>query len=185
MGDPYVKLLSLVDPNTASAEFAQQRNTSARTGIVYNAATGTSAATTIALSNSVIAAIDRFSAFLPAALALIAFNTLAVLVLLVGVGVWLCRRRSGAGNTGARQRKSKGRALTPLPLEPMATEAGGRQSTATYLGHDFSASSPAKGTYQPVSMALTEDTFVPPSPAFSRYGDGGFPKGLDRPNSVA
>ncbi|KAI0036724.1 aspartic peptidase domain-containing protein [Vararia minispora EC-137] len=186
MGNPYVKLLQLVDPNKASAEFASERNTTARSNITYNAASGSSGSTVVSLSNSLSTTLDRINNYLPAVLALMAFNALAVLILLIGASVWLCRRRRARADGGlARARKTKGRATpSPLPLEPMATEAGVRDSTATYLEPGYMSSS-SKGAYQPVSMALTEDTFVPPSPAFSRYGDGGLPKGIDRPRSVA
>jgi saccharopepsin len=193
MGDPYVKLVSLIDPNAASAEFAQERNTTARNNITFNAASGSgSGSTTVSLSNDISTTLDKINSYLPALLAVMAFNALAVLVLLIGAGIWLCRRRAGnrRESAGPRARRNKGR-VTPLPLEPMGGPSGMDAEASSYVEPNFpyadNGASQSKHVYQPVSMALTEDTFVPPSPAFSRYGDGGF-KGVpmaDRPKSVA
>lgn len=166
MGNPYIKLLSLVDPNEASADFASARGSTARTNITYNAQGGTAAAsTTVSLSDDITDTLKKVSVYFPAMLAIMALNALVLLVLVVLGVVFLCRRQRGGG---IRSRKNKGR-TTPLPMEPMI---GGPSS----YGQD-----PSLHVYQPVSMALTEDTFVPPSPAFH----GGKGKQIDRPNSVA
>jgi len=186
MGNPYVKLLSLVDPNTASAEFAKERNTTARSNITYNAASGGSSptpSTSVDISGDISSTLDKINKYLPVILAIMGFNALVLLVILLSGAVWLYRRRSTRGAT-PRMRKNKGR-MTPLPLEPIVTGPG-----SEYVRDTFVEPSPqfGKHTYQPVSMALTDDTFVPPSPAFSRYGDGGLGKGSpmgDRPRSVA
>ena len=93
-----------------------------------------------------------------------------VLARFVAAGiVYLCRRRGGK----VRARRNPGRA-SPMPL----------QRTSSYGLPGGSGGDPH--VYQPVSMALTEDTFVPPSPAFSkaRFGDSGLGAG-ERPKSVA
>ena len=75
-------------------------------------------------------------------------------------------------------RKNDGRATPiPMPMERLNTD---------------SAVEPLRGPmahqYEPVSMALTEDTFVPPSPAFRSTYSAYDPlkgKAVDRPMSVA
>ncbi|TFY72990.1 hypothetical protein EVG20_g34 [Dentipellis fragilis] len=174
LGNPHVKLLSLIDPNEASADFASARGSQARNNITYAAANSSAAAPdsqTVTLSNDVVDTIHKVSVYFPAMLAIMALNALVILVL-AGVGImYMCRKRGGM----ARSRRVKGRS-TPLPLEPL--------SSNSYIERE-----PAQHTYQPVSMALTDDTFVPPSPAFA-YEGGKMRAGKgdimgDRPNSVA
>ncbi|KAA1466500.1 acid protease [Dentipellis sp. KUC8613] len=174
LGNPHVKLLSLIDPNEASADFASARGSQARNNITYAAANSSAAAPdsqTVTLSNDVVDTIHKVSVYFPAMLAIMALNAVVILVL-AGVGImYMCRKRGGM----TRSRRVKGRS-TPLPLEPL--------SSNSYIERE-----PAQHTYQPVSMALTEDTFVPPSPAFA-YEGGKMRAGKgdvmgDRPNSVA
>ncbi|GJE84392.1 A1 family peptidase [Phanerochaete sordida] len=165
MGNPYVKLLSLVDPNKASAEFHQLRGGAAATNITYNAANstaGSSGGTTVSLSADMVDTITQIGQYLPAVLAIMAVNALAVLLLVVAAFVYMFRRRSRA-----RARKNPGR-MDPMPMGPTASS------------FSLPAAGPDTHTYQPVSMALTEDTFVPPSPAFQKDGSSKL-----RPMSVA
>lgn len=163
MGNPYVKLLSLVDPNKASAEFHQLRGGTAATNITYNAAnsTGTSGGVTISLSTDMVNTITQLGNYIPAVLAIMALNALVVLLLIITAFVYMFRRRAKA-----RARKNPGR-MTPMPMNPTSSF-----SMPTHNGEGH--------TYQPVSMALTEDTFVPPSPAFQKEGSSKL-----RPMSVA
>lgn len=160
MGNPYVKLLSLVDPDTASAEFHALRGGTAATNITYNAANSTagstsSGGTTVALSDDMVHTINTLGTYLPAVLAIMALNALAVLALVVAAAVWAFRRRRRAGGA-ARARKNPGR-MSPMPMGPPPSTYG--------------MAAPAEAhTYEPVSMALTDDTFVPPSPAFQKEG---------------
>lgn len=157
VGNPYVKLLSLVDPNKASAEFHQLRGGVAATNITYNAANSTTGQvsggiTTVSLSDDMVKTINNLGTYVPALLAIMAVNALAVLLVVVATFVYMCRRRSKV-----RARKTPGR-MSPMPMNPTSS---------------FSMPSPLPGeqhTYQPVSMALTDDTFVPPSPAFQKEG---------------
>ena len=164
MGDPYVQLLALTNPNEASVEFHYVRGGAANTNITYSVSNAGSGYTSVSLSTDVAKAIVNLSEFLPAILGIMALNAL-VLVALVVVGiVLLCRRRKNA-----RTRKTPGR---PNPL-PLADASGFRHL-------EQSVENPH--TYQPVSVALTEDTlFTPPTPSFksdpSRFGE--------RPNSIA
>ncbi|KAI0092630.1 aspartic peptidase domain-containing protein [Irpex rosettiformis] len=176
MGNPYVKLLSLVDPNKASAEFHQLRGGAAATNITYNASNTTSETSSssgsssgsVKVSDDIANTITKLNSYLPAMLAVMALNAFVILLLVVAAFVYMCRRRS-AGK--ARARKNPGR-MTPMPMNPTST------SSFTDMMHGDSAPEPV---YQPVSMALTEDTFVPPSPAFQKDGFGG----KLRPVSVA
>ncbi|KAI0347326.1 acid protease [Trametopsis cervina] len=163
MGNPYVKLLSLVDPNKASAEFHQLRGGAPATNITYNAANTTSPQTpsggaAVEVSDDVASTINKLNSYLPAMLAIMALNALVILLLAAAAFVYMFRRRSGGK---ARARKNPGR-MTPMPMNPTSTASS---VVLPALAHP--AVEPA---YQPVSMALTEDTFVPPSPAFSKEG---------------
>lgn len=155
MGDPYVQMLALVDPDQASAEFHSVRGGTPNTNITYNVSNSPSGSTTVSLSTQVATAIDTLSNFLPVILGLMALNTLILIALSIAGIVLLCKRR----RRNARGRKTPGR-LSPMPMGHLPGEI------------------PLPHTYQPVSMALTEDTlFAPPTPGFKTFAD--------RPNSVA
>lgn len=183
MGNPYMQLLALVDPNAASTEFHKARGGTASGNITYNAqnvsssstsatAAAASGGTSVELSDELSSTLNKLQGYLPALLAVMALNALVLLVL-AGAGIaYMCRRRGKA-----RARRNPGRqsgAASPMPLQRTSSFGMPGGSGDTHI-------------YQPVSMALTEDTFVPPSPAFSK---GGLrePSGLrmdDRPKSVA
>ncbi|KAI0750873.1 acid protease [Daedaleopsis nitida] len=174
MGNPYMQLLALVDPNVASTEFHTARGGTPAGNITYNAqnvspsnASGAAAgASSVEVSSDVADTLAKLSTYLPAVLALMALNALVILALAVAGLVYMFRRR-----TRVRARRNIGRA-SPMPL----------QRTSSF-GVGVHGGGDALGTYQPVSMALTEDTFVPPSPAFART-DSTMRAG-DRPKSVA
>ncbi|KAI0322444.1 acid protease [Amylostereum chailletii] len=177
MGNPYIKLLSLTNPNEASADFAAARNTQARTNITYNAASGSSSSgTTVSISDDLADTINKVKNYFPAILAVMALNALVIILILVAGIVYLCRRHRG--RSLVRPRKNKGRATPiPMPMEPLNTDS----FVEPLRG-------PMQHQYEPVSMALTEDTFVPPSPAFRGGFEGGFKGGkspIERPMSVA
>ncbi|KAF8138288.1 aspartic peptidase domain-containing protein [Boletus edulis] len=165
MGDPYVQMLPLIDPLQASIEFHNVRGGTPNTNITYNVSNSGSGSTTVTLSTDVATALENFSKFLPAILGVMALNALVLVVLVVVGIILLCRRRG----KNLRTRKIPGR-LSPMP---MGNFSGARNS-------ELSGEVPQP--YQPVSMALTEDTlFAPPTPSFkndsSRFGG--------RPNSIA
>ncbi|KAI1796319.1 acid protease [Ganoderma leucocontextum] len=175
MGAPYMQLLSLVDPNNASAEFHKVRGGAASSNVVYKAqavsqtgAAASGGSTAVSVSTEFVDTLTKLQSYIPAILGIMALNALVLLVLAVAAIVYMCRRRNRA-----HARKTPGRS-TPMPLtRPSSYVAHGEP------GHD------ALGTYQPVSMALTEDTFVPPSPAFSKPGFDNVLRAGDRPKSVA
>ncbi|TRM67583.1 aspartic peptidase domain-containing protein [Schizophyllum amplum] len=163
MGDPYVKILSIVDPNEASQEFASQRNTSPRSGISYQAQDvdeASMASTSVTVSSDVANTLDKLATYLPAILAIMALNALVLLVLGASGMIYVCRR--------SRRRKvmcRTGRGFSPMPMNPR---------------HSYIAGVPANEqphTYEPVSMAITDDTFVAPSPRYMEFENG-------RPKSV-
>ncbi|KAI9000949.1 acid protease [Trametes punicea] len=174
MGDPYMQLLSLVDPNQASQEFHKARGGTPSGNITYNAqnvssssgaAVTSSTGTSVQLSSELADTLNKLQGYFPAMLAVMALNALVLLVLTGAAILYLCRRRGKA-----RARRNPGRA-SPLPLQ--------RTSSFGMVGEV------EPHVYQPVSMALTEDTFVPPSPAFSKPGFGDSLRPGDRPKSVA
>ncbi|KAI0774340.1 acid protease [Fomes fomentarius] len=185
MGSPYMQLLTLVDPNVASKEFHSIRGGTPLTNITYNAqdvssTTGTSAvgASSVDVSSEISDTLNKLQSYIPAMLAILALNALVILLLAVAAFVYLFRRRNRA-----RARRNPGRSTaSPMPLQ--RTSSFGVVSNP---GND------QLGTYQPVSMALTEDTFVPPTPAFSKPGfegnmlraPGSPLRAGDRPNSIA
>jgi len=161
MGNPYVQLLSIVDPNQASSEFASVRGSLARSNITYNI-TPTPNGATVSAEGVLTSTLDKLSMYIPAMLAIMALNALVIILLIIVAIVYLCRRRQGGGSA----RKNRGRAAQ-MPLNPIAT--GSSQSHI----------------YEPVSMALTEDTFIPPSPGFHQGSFGGKRPHSYQPTSVA
>lgn len=167
MGDPYFKLLSIVDPNQASKEFHQVRGGSPQSNITYNAANTTTSGnlgTSVNISDELANTINKINNYLPVMLAVMALNALVIVLLLVAAIIYLLNRR-----------KRKNRRLLPRS-SPIP-----RQRTTTF---DM-PTTPGPHVYQPISMALTDDTFVPPSPAFAKPGSSPSPVMGARPNSVA
>ncbi|KAE9410507.1 acid protease [Gymnopus androsaceus JB14] len=174
MINPFLKLLSLVDPDEASEDFVKARGGTAQSGITYNESNATADAasvTSVDLSTEVAETLAKIGTYFPAILAIVALNALVLLALAIIAIVWLCKRTKKS----KRQRILDARTRTPM----------GRMSPMPLNARDSSATEPH--TYEPISMALTEDTmFVPPSPAFRKFNGsikGG--KGMDRPSSLA
>jgi hypothetical protein len=175
MGAPYVKLLSLVDPNQASKDFAAARGSVAR-NITYNAANSTVAAsgtTTVSLPEDITNTLNKITIYFPIMLAILALNAVVILLLAIAAFIYLFRRRNVRP---ARNRRN----ARPLQLEAMSTDTFTPPSESLQRGT-------SRHTYHPVSLALTDDTFVPPSPAFHYDGSGGSKARSfdDRPKSIA
>ena len=175
MGAPYVKLLPIVDPNQASKEFAAERGTVARTNITYSAANVTEAAsgsTTVSLSDDLANTLNKINTYFPIMLAILGLNAVVILLLAIAAFIYLFRRRNAPS---ARNRRN----AQPLQLATMSTDTFTPPSESLQRGTSHHS-------YQPVSMALTDDTFVPPSPAFHHDGSGSKARSFDdRPKSVA
>jgi hypothetical protein len=156
-GNPYVQLLSIIDPNQASADFASVRGTKANTNITYNVSPNVGSGSTVATSQSLSSTLDKLNTYIPAMLAIMALNALVIVLLIVFGIVYLCRgRRRGS------DRKNRGRA-SPIPLNPVSPDFRLSEQSNMAKPH----------TYEPVSMAISEDTFVPPSPAFRKGSTSG------------
>jgi len=157
MGNPYVKLLSIVDPNQASQEFHSVRGGTAASNITYNASNTTSTtgdSTTFSVSNSVADSLSKLVDYIPVMLGILGLNAVVlVIVAVVGITYLLRRKRKGKKN-----RSSSG-GLNSMPLNNPSTPSPRPFSTATY---------------EPVNTAanMPEDMpFEPPQPAF--HGEGG------------
>jgi len=176
MGDPYMKLLSIVDPDQGSVDFHTERGGTPRTNITFVGLNGASVAPSFSISNDISQSLEMISKFIPAMLGIVALNALILIVCCI---VWLVsffrkrRVRSTARTPRSRMSPMPPR-MSPMPMDPRNTYIAGSPSPT----HPH--------TYEPVSMALTEDTFVPPSPAFHSFGrEGSKLNPGDRPKSVA
>lgn len=161
MGDPYIKLLSLTDPDTASAEFAAARGSTARTGITYNAANVTDASTSNAsVSGTTADKLAQLVDYIPAVLAIMGLNALALLVLSAIGAIYLCKRRNRKSKKERNHLALSNRTPTPFPGQ-IGGLGGGDAPAHRY--ERVSDSVPA-GEHE------TEDMpFVPPAPAFHAF----------------
>lgn len=165
MSDPHVKLLSLVDPVKASQDFHEVRGGTPKTNISYKGIEGAALTPSSSLSKNVESSIQTVSHLVPAILGVAALNFIILVILAIAGTVYFCRKRR-ASRVSARTPRGR---MSPMQMNPRHTYIAGNSSTDT------------SHTYQPVSIALTEDTFVPPSPAFHQFNG----KPDDRPKSVA
>lgn len=187
MGNPYMKLLSIIDADEASADFHKSRGGTPRTNITYTGLNGISVEPSFAISTDISGSLELIGKFIPAMLGIVALNALILIVCCI---VWLVsffrkrRLRPVARTPRAR--------MSPMPPVDVRLESGnsdeshlsGMAPMPLNLRNSYIAGSPGAHSYAPVSMALTEDTFVPPSPAFHGFDRKGLQPG-DRPKSVA
>jgi saccharopepsin len=166
MGNPYMKLLSIIDPDEGSVDFHNVRGGEPQTNITYHGLGDVSIQPSFNISQDISASLERIGRYIPAMLGVVALNALVLLVLAAAGTVIYCRRRS---RRSAPARTPRGR-FSPMPMNPRNSYVPGVLPL-----------SEQPHSYQPVSMALTEDTFVPPSPAFHKF-DGQL---SDRPKSIA
>jgi hypothetical protein len=166
MGNPYMQLLSIIDPDEASVDFHQARGGEPKTNITYQGLNGISAEPSFNISQDISASLERIGKYIPAMLGVVALNALILLVVAIAGTVIYCRRQR---RRRVPARTPRGR-MSPMPMNPRHSFLPGVLPPPEQ-----------SHTYQPVSMALTEDTFVPPSPAFYKFeGQSG-----DRPKSIA
>ncbi|KAF5321097.1 hypothetical protein D9619_000938 [Psilocybe cf. subviscida] len=199
MGNPYMKMLSIINADDASFDFHKERGGTPQTNITFTGLDGISVAPSFSISTDISESLELIGKFIPAMLAIVALNALIVIVCCIVWLVGFCKRRRNAGSS-VRARAPRGR-MSP---HPSALENGSMASARPIFGENndprfstVSAMDPmpmnprntyvaglpspnSHHTYEPVSMALTEDTFVPPSPAF--HGKGQM---SDRPKSIA
>ena len=165
MGNPYMKFLSLVDPDKASVEFHQIRGGTPNKNITYTGLSGAALTLSSSLSDESLGMIIKF---VPLMLALVAFNSLVLIICCI---VWLV----------SFIRKRRVRAIPRLPHSRTLRSMPINDTNSYIAGDDPTASSSTRlHAYEPVSMAFSEDTFVPPSPAF--YSDS---SKMQRPKSFS
>lgn len=154
MGDPYMKLLSIVDPDEASIEFHKLRGGTPKTNITFTGLDGASIAPSFSISNDISQSLELIGKFIPVMLGIVALNAVVVITCCI---IWLvsfCRRRKYKNVTARTPR----RRLSPLRMNTRNSYVAGVDPSAVN-----------SHAYEPVSMAFTDDTFVPPSPAFHRF----------------
>ncbi|KAH8118676.1 acid protease [Phellopilus nigrolimitatus] len=166
MGNPYIKLLSLVDPNNASSEFVAVRGGTARSNITYNVANGSGSpgSTTLSLADSTADKLGKLVDYIPAVLGILGLNALVLLVV-AGVGIaFMCRRRRRKSSKKDRASllSLNARAPTPYPGSPGPSPAGSVGAVDLGDGHRYSRVDPDSG--EPEDMP-----FTPPEPAFCGY----------------
>jgi len=170
MGNPYIKLLSIVDPNNASAEFTAARGGTPRTNITYNAATGTGSSGSVSVADNTADKLAKLADYIPIMLGILALNAVALIVIAIVAVVYMCRK-SKLRRSGAKRRSTTGlknglslRSPTPypgpMPMSPIngqmdLAEAGGPHAYAAVAGH-----APGEPEDQP---------FNPPEPSFQSY----------------
>ncbi|KAF4619165.1 hypothetical protein D9613_005082 [Agrocybe pediades] len=181
MGDPYMKFLSIVDPDEGSVDFHKERGGTPRTNITFVGLDGVSVAPSFSISTDISESLELIGKLVPAMLGIVALNALVLIICCI---VWLvsfCRKRK----LRATPRVPRSR-QTPTPLDSRSLAA--LESMPMNPRNSYIAGTPPSShhQYEPVSMALTEDTFVPPSPAFHKLGrDSTALTPGDRPKSVA
>lgn len=195
MGNPYVKLLALIDPNEASADFTTIRGGTPRTNITYNVAPGTASSVggSISVASGTASKLAQLVDYMPALLGILALNALALLAMAAVAVIYMCRksklRRSGAGKrrstNGPGALALSGRTPTPYPGPMRSPSALVRRSSQLELveaGRDEGEGDigdASHGVYERVSVYAPpgepEDVpFVPPEPAFHQGTyDGG------------
>ena len=162
MGNPYMKFLSVTNPIQASVEFHNLRGGTPNPNITYTGLSEAALQMSSSLSDDTSQALNTIVKFIPPMLALVALNSLILIICGVVWLVSLCRKR----RLRPTPRIPRSRSMRPMTLN----------DTSSYIAE--ATPPPALHTYEPVSMALSEDTFVPPSPAFynSEGGKMGRPK---------
>ncbi|KIY49197.1 acid protease, partial [Fistulina hepatica ATCC 64428] len=160
---PFVKLLSIVDPDDASKDFASSRGSTAKTDISYSLDQTVAAAadtTSVTLSSSVAETLDKIGKYFPAMLGVMALNALVILVLAGAAIYYLCRRR----------KRSK-----PIPRTARRLSTMPFNARQTYMSD---MPSPASGaSYHPVSTIMDDGLSIagPPVGIRSSYFAAGVP----------
>ena len=155
MGNPFVKLLPLIDPNEASADFARLRGSQPRTNITYNVA---SPQVIGAASDGVTgsgATLDRLNTLIPIMLGVMGLNALVLLALIILGFVYICRRKKSRAARRARRQEA-----TPMPMSPM---------------DNVEAVEPTH-QYEPVMDDVDEQPGHPSSPSIHSFNSMGRPQ---------
>jgi len=157
MGDPFVKLLPLTDPNEASGDFAKVRGSQPRTNITYNVASSGvvgSASDGVSASQTTL---DRLDILIPIMLGVMGLNALVLLTLIILAIVYICRKKRSRAARRARRQSA-----LPVPMSPM---------------NDAEAADPTH-RYEPV---MNDEQQIPHSPSVyqgSRPVSSAYPQSL-------
>lgn len=178
MGNPYVRLLSLIDPNAASADFHQARGGTPSTNITYNASGGSSDSPSIviSLSDEVAKSLNLVGILFPAMLVVMALNGL-VLLIIIAVGLVYCCKR--------KKRAAVRRVTNSLRRTRHSRMSGSFHRMSAMPTISVSGEPDPDHPYEPVSMAITDDTvFSSPTPAFRKWEGDPMQPGVDRPRTT-
>lgn len=171
-----MRFLPVFNPDEASVDFHSIRGGTPKQNITYVGLQGTANSPSFFISDDVSEALEMITKFIPAVLGIVALNALVLICLVVGgLSYWMKRRRlrrSERVRGGSGQARNVRGRLSPMPLNNIPSYIAGDQG---------SPSTPV--AYHPVSMALSEDTFVPPAPAFHKFDNSS--QLSDRPKSIA
>ena len=198
MGDPFVKLLPLTDPNEASEDFAKIRGSQPRTNITYNLASpeviGTASDSVSATQDT----LEKLNSLIPIMLGVMGLNALVLLTLVIFAIVYICRKKKSRA-----ARRTRRQSALPMPMDSVnnieATEPTHQyepvvndeqqipQSPSAHSLHSTHSTSsrPASNVY-PQSLGgvpgtFRDDPFKTPPPSFQR-GSRGLERGM-RPHS--
>lgn len=133
MGNPYVKLLSVVNPDNASAEFVAARGGVAKTNITYNATPGSgsdSGSTSVTLADDIADKLNKLITYIPVVLGILALNAIALLVVAVAVMCYLIKSRRG------RKVAKRNRGMIPLSARAPTPYPGPINGSAMD-GHEY------------------------------------------------
>lgn len=194
MGDPFVKLLPLIDPNEASGDFARVRGSQPRTNITYNVASSDVVGAASDGVSASQATLDKLNTLIPVMLGVMGLNALVLLALIILAIVYTCRKKSRAERRARRQN------TLPMPMssrnnveaaepthqyEPVVNdEQQFPRSPSTHSMTRPQSSRPVSSAY-PQSLGgipgtMGDDPFRTPPPSFQR--DRGLERGM-RPHS--
>ena len=185
MGDPFVKLLPLTNPNDASRDFAKIRGSQPRTNITYNIASPEVVGTASDSVSATQDTLDKLNSLIPIMLGVMGLNALVLLTLVILAIVYICRKKKSRATRRARRQSA-----LPMPMDSVNNvEAAGpshqyepvmndeqqipQSPSAHSLHSTHSASSrPASNAY-PQSLGgvpgtFTDDPFKTPPPSFQR-----------------
>jgi len=152
MGNPFVKLLPLIDPNEASADFARIRGTQPRTNITYNVASPEVIGAASDGVTSTEATLDRLNTLIPIMLGVMGLNALVLLSLIVIGIVYVCWRKKSRAARRARRQD-----VTPMPMSSM------ENAEAAEPTHQ----------YEPV---MSDEQLTPQSPSVLSFDSMGRPQ---------
>ena len=187
MGDPFVKLLALTDPNKASGDFAKIRGSQPRTNITYNVAPPAVIGTTADSVSAAQSTLDKLNTLIPIMLGLLGLNALVLLTLVISATVYLCRKKKSRAARRARRQDA-----LPMPMgsvnnveaaepthqyEPVTNDEQQIPQSPVHPVRDDSASPHPVSSAYPQSLGglpgtIRDDPFKTPPPSFLRDSRG-------------